>query len=329
MSIRINLGEWGSVFAIPTSIVDRHIKIASPLQLRIILFLLRNSENSYTTEQLSEFFSAHNEDVQDGIRFWVERGVLCENSNEYTPVSATPTQQPEIKSEPQEKLEVKEEKPKVVRRTQTRLTKPDIISSAQRVSEDESLQHLLAEVEAALSKPLSCGDTSTIVMLYDTCGLPAEVIAMLVHYCVSIDKGSMRKIEQMGVEWADAGIDSLESADNRISQMKQTSENWNTVKGVFGLKNAGSATKKQLEYADKWVGEWHFSGDMLRHAYEICVDQTGDLSMPYINKILKRWQSAGVFRIEDIEKLDNNKKPAKKKASASASYDIEDLEKIQ
>lgn len=328
MSIRINLGEWGSVFAIPTSIVDRHIKIASPLQLRIILFLLRNSETTYTIEQLSELFSAHTEDIQDGISFWVERGVLCENCNEYAPVSVAPAQQTEEKSQPQERLEVKEEKPKVVRRTQTRLTKPDIISSAQRVSEDEGLQHLLAEVEAALSKPLSCGDTSTIVMLYDTCGLPAEVIAMLVHYCVSIDKGSMRKIEQMGVEWADAGIDSLEAADNRISQMKQTSANWNTVKGVFGLKNVGSATKKQLEYADKWVGEWHFSGDMLRHAYELCVDQTGEMSMPYINKILKRWQGAGIFRIEDIEKLDN-KKPAKKRTGTSASYNIEDLEKIQ
>ena len=40
MSVRINLGEWGSVFAVPTSIVDQHIKIASPLQLKIILFLL-------------------------------------------------------------------------------------------------------------------------------------------------------------------------------------------------------------------------------------------------------------------------------------------------
>lgn len=328
MSVRINLGEWGSVFAIPTSIVDQHIKIASPLQLKIILFLLRNSQNTYTYEQLAELFSAHPDDVKDSVQFWVQRGVICHSQGEFKPkksASEAQTVEPVVS---QEKVEVKTEEKSRIRRTQTRLTKPDIISSAQRVSADLELQHLLAEVEAALSKPLSCGDTSTIVMLYDTCGLPVEVIAMLVHYCVSIDKANMRTIEKIGVEWADAGVNTLEAADVRISQIKQSSANWNTVKSVFGLKNAGSPTKKQLEYADKWVGEWHFPTEMLRQAYEICVDQTGDLSMPYINKILKRWQSAGVFRLEDIDKLEN-KKPTKKSNKSNASYDINDLEKIQ
>lgn len=322
MSIRINLGQWGSVFAIPTCIVDEHIKIASPLQLKIILFLLRNSENTYTYEQLAQIFSAHTEDVKDSVEFWIQRGVICENSGEFIPVSTTEKQEAHITL--QEKPEVKEEKPRV-RRTQVRLTAPDIISAAQIVSADVNLQHLLADIETALAKPLSSGDTSKIVMLYDTCGLPAEVIAMLVQYCVSINKGNMHTIEKIGVEWSDAGINTLEAADARISQIKLSNANWAKVRSVFGLKNVGSPTKKQLEYADKWVGEWHFSSEMLRQAYERCVDQTGELSMPYINKILKRWQSAGVFNVEDIEKLDS-KKPEKKSGKSTASYDIEALE---
>lgn len=321
MSIRINLGEWSSVFAVPASIVDKHIKIASPLQLKIILFLLRNSENTYTYEQLSELFSAHIEDVKDSVQFWVQRGVICDNQGEFTPVSEVVQQEKTVQ---EEKLEVKEEKPRA-RRRQVRLTAPDIISAAQIVSADTNLQHLLADVETALAKPLSSGDTSKIVMLYDICGLPAEVIAMLVHYCVSIDKGNMRTIEKIGVEWADAGINTLESADAKISQIKQTNENWAKIKRAFGLKTVGSPTKKQLEYADKWVGQWHFSTEMLRQAYERCVDQTGNLSMPYINKILNRWQSAGIFDVESIEKLES-KKPEKKSGKSTASYDIEALE---
>lgn len=325
MSIRINLGEWGSVFAIPSSIVDKHIKIASPLQLKIILFLLRNCENTYTYEQLAELFSAHVEDVKDSVEFWVQRGVICDNQGEFAPVSDTSQQEiPVTQETKEEKLEVKQEKPRV-RRTQVRLTAPDIISAAQIVAQDTNLQHLLADVEAALSKPLSSGDTSKIVMLYDTCGLPAEVIAMLVHYCVSIDKGNMRTIEKIGVEWADAGINTLEAADAKISQIKQTGENWAKIKRAFGLKTVGSPTKKQLEYADKWVGQWHFSTEMLRQAYERCVDQTGNLSMPYINKILNRWQNAGIFDVENIEKFES-KKPEKKSGKSTASYDIDELE---
>lgn len=319
MSISINLGEWGSVFAVPTCLVDKHIKIASPLQLKIILFLLKNCNNTYTCEQLGEYFSAHIDDVRDSVNFWVERGVIVDNQGIYQPNDE--------KIVKVDKIDViADEKPKI--RHTTRIVKPDLVTAAQRVSADESLQHLLAEVENALSKPLSSGDTATIVMLYDTCGLPAEVIAMLVNYCVSINKANIRTIERIGIEWSDNGVNTLETAENKIQQIKQSNTNWSMVRGVFGLKSVGSATKKQLEYANRWVGEWHFSSEMLRTAYELCVDQTGELSMPYINKILKRWQSAGVFKIEDIEKLDK-KKPEKKKTATKASYDIDELEKIQ
>lgn len=331
MYIRINLGKWGTVFAVPSCVVDEHIKIASPLQLKILLYLLRNSENIYSVEQLSEFFSSHSEDISDAIAFWVERGVLCNNKNEYAPVEGkveNNVKPDETETSSDAKVEPEFKPERKVNRTVTRVTKPNLIDSAKRVAADENLKHLLAEVESALSKPLSSGDMSIIVMLYDTCGLPPEVIVMLVHYCISINKGNMRTIQRIGVEWSDNGIDSLEKAENRIQQVKQSNDNWNMVKGVFGMKNAGSPTKKQLEYADKWVGEWHFSAEMLRTAYELCVDNTGDISMQYINKILKKWQSAGIFKVEDIVKLDS-KKTTSTKASSKASYDIDELEKIQ
>ena len=317
MSVRINLGNWGSVFAVPSSIVDLHIKIASPLQLKVILFLLRNNDKSYSCEELSEILSAHIEDIKDSIDFWVEREVICKNDKCYEPAKTIAYNE--------FKEDKKEEK---VKNSTVRLVKPDMVDVAQKISVDESLQHLLAEVESAFAKPLSRGDTSTIVMLYDTCGLPCEVIAMLVHYCISIGKGNFRTIEKIGIEWADNGINSLEKAENKILEIKQSNDYWNTVKSVFGLKNVGSPTKKQLEYANRWIGEWHFSFDMLRIAYEKCVDQTGSMSMAYINKILKQWYDAKIFKPEDIDKV-QNKTNAKQTKKSKASYDIEELEKIQ
>ncbi len=319
MSVKINLGEWGSVFAVPTGVVDKYLKLASPNQLKVLLFLLRNSEIDYSKKEISDTLRIHEDDIDDCISFWIERGVLADNGSSLEPKLGEPVaEKPEPKSEP---------KPAAVKHAVPRPMKPDLITAAQLVSEDSTLQALLSEVEAALSKPLSNGDTSTIVMLYDTCGLPAEVITLLVNYCVSIGKSNIRAIERIGVKWADEGIDSMEAADNKIKQSRQSGINWSRVSSVFGLKNVGSPTAKQLEYADRWIGEWKFSDDMLRAAYERCVDNTGKLGMSYINKILERWHSAGIITPDDIERLDTKKPSVTKKQKAS--YDISVLEKIQ
>ena len=78
MSVRINLGGWGSVFAVPSCIVDEHLKLASPQQLKVILFLLRNSEKSYTYKEIGDTLLIHEEDVKDSVTFWKERGVLAD-----------------------------------------------------------------------------------------------------------------------------------------------------------------------------------------------------------------------------------------------------------
>lgn len=329
MSVRINLGSWGSVFAVPSCIVDEHLKLASPQQLKVILFLLRNSEKSYTYKEIGDTLLIHEEDVKDCVTFWKERGVLTEFEGELVPDNSSVAEKAEpvtVSVEPEKTAQNINPVKTVVSRPQ----KPDIITAAQRVSSDENLQNMLAMVESILSKPLSSGDTSTLVMLYDTCGLPAEVIVTLVGYCQSIGKGNMRTIERLGVKWADEGIDSLEAADNKIAQTKRSNANWNRISAVFGLKNIGSPTAKQLEYADIWIEKWLFSDEMLRRAYEINVDTTGKMSTAYINKILNRWHNAGIFKPEDIEKLDA-KKPAKKPegSKSNASYNIDELDKIQ
>lgn len=317
MSVKINLGKWGSVFAVPSCVVDEHIKIAGPSQLKVLLFLLRNSEKTYTYKEIGDALTLHEADVKDSVDFWIEREVICKNDKEFAPAKGNVAVDKKV-TEPEKTVKKQS--------SLTRPIKPDIITAAQIINADDNLRALLAEVEASLSKPLSSGGTSVIVMLYDTCGLPAEVIVMLVNYCISLGKSDMRTIERMGVKWADDGIDTIEAADKRIADSNRSNENWKRVSYVFGNYNAGSPTVKQLEFADRWIGEWHFSDEMLRIAYEANVDNTGKMSLPYINKILKRWYDAGIFNPEDIERLD---KKEDKKPKNNSSYDLDELMKIQ
>ena len=318
MPVKINLGSWGSVFAVPSCVVDEHLRIASANQIKVLLFLLRNNDKNFTYKELGDTLRIHEEDVRDCVAFWIDRDVLVEQDDALVPDSKVM----ETKTE----TEVQSEKPNP-KVTVSRPSKPDIITAAQRVASDEGLKFALGEVESALGKPLSSGNIATLVMLYDTCGLPAEVIVMLVNYCVSVGKANMRAIETIGVRWADDGINSIEAAENKIKLSKEADMNWSRVSSVFGLKNVGSPTAKQLEFAERWIAEWHFSDDMLREAYEICVNTKGEMKLGYINGILSKWYKSGIFTVADVKKNDN-KKPSKSKKKSNASYDIEELMKF-
>ena len=318
MPVKINLGSWGSVFAVPSCVVDEHLRIASANQIKVLLFLLRNNDKNFTYKELGDTLRIHEEDVRDCVAFWIDRDVLVEQDDALVPDSKVM----ETKTE----TEVQSEKPNP-KVTVSRPSKPDIITAAQRVASDEGLKFALGEVESALGKPLSSGNIATLVMFYDTCGLPAEVIVMLVNYCVSVGKANMRAIETIGVRWADDGINSIEAAENKIKLSKEADMNWSRVSSVFGLKNVGSPTAKQLEFAERWISEWHFSDDMLREAYEICVNTKGEMKLGYINGILSKWYKSGIFTVADVKKNDN-KKPSKSKKKSNASYDIEELMKF-
>lgn len=210
--------------------------------------------------------------------------------------------------------------------TATRPQKPDFVFTAQRLAVDEELKMLVEETQTTLGKVLSNSDIATLLMLKDTCGLPLDVIFMLIHYCASIDKGNIRTIENIGIQWANDGVYSLEAADNKIKQIQKTTANFSIVSKAFGLKNVGSPTKKQLEYGDKWVSEWKFSPEMLREAYERCVDTKGTMNLRYIDGILKRWNASNLHTLDELHKYEKSaSKPSQKQSS---SYDINELDKF-
>ena len=54
MNYSLNAGEWNSVFAVPSSVVDKYIKIAGGNSLKLLLFLLRHGGESFSEKELKE-----------------------------------------------------------------------------------------------------------------------------------------------------------------------------------------------------------------------------------------------------------------------------------
>lgn len=324
MSYQINLGQWKSVFAVPSSVVDQHIKIASETQLKVLLYLLRHSDKDLTGDQLASALRLSEEEIRNAVEFWIERELLSMNDNVLKPAASVIEQPISV----DEKAQVKEEKPKKPHTTMSRARRPDPVFVSKLLQEDTDLAGLMEEAQTVLQKPLSSGDTETLVMLYDTFGLPCAVIALLLNYLASIGCANMRDVERYGIRWADNGIKTVEDAEREIERMTTSREAWGRVSKLLGIRNVGNPTKAQLENAHRWVVTWNFSDEMIVEAYERCVNIKGEYNISYINAILKRWYEKGIKSIDalhEAEAASKNKQKSnpKKKTGKGSVFSVE------
>ena len=316
MSYQLNLGQWKSVFAVPSSVVDQHIKIASEAQLKVLLYLLRHSDGECTDETLCEALRLSREEIRNAVSFWIERELLSENDNILTPCAA-PVQAAAVPAEPT----ATEVKPKKQHTAVSRAQRPDPAFVAQLLKEDTNLAGLLEQAQTVMKKPLSPGDTGTLVMLYDTFGLPCSVLALLLTYLSEIGSANMRAVERIGIRWADDGIRTDKEAVQAIEQISASRAAWGSVSKLLGIRNVGHPTKAQTENANRWVNTWQFSDEMITEAYERCVNTRGDYNISYINAILKRWYEKDIKSLDTLKKEESEpkKKPKAKSKSTKGS----------
>lgn len=333
MAYYINPSVWASAYAVPAVISDKYLKLATEAQLKVILYIFRHPSDSISSDALSGALSVSCDEVENALSFWKERGVLSSSSTAFRSSSAdaadAPEKIPSEKTPPEKEPSVSSKKP-VVSRPQ----RPDPAFVAKLLVEDSDLGALLEEVQSALSKPLSPGDTAILVMLYTSYGLPCDVILMLVNYCISVGKGNIRAVERMGLSWSERGISSVSDAEREIERLASFDEAWKRVSSLFGIRSIGNPTKSQLEHADRWCNIWYFSDEMLLEAYERCVNTKGEYSIRYINAILQKWFEKNIKSLDTLKESEK-KSLHKKKSSSSAkgsvfssdaSYDLSSYE---
>ena len=330
MSYRIDLGCWNGVFAVPVSVVDNHIKLASEAQIKALLYILRHSDNEITDDTLSKALNISPEEAHNAVEFWIERGLLAESGGNLAPnTEADAYVKPAVENKPVIEPEKRHTVP-------SRAHRPDQAYVSKLLKEDDSLKGLLIEAERAMNKPLSPGDISTLVMLYDTFGLPCDVIAMLINHLASHGGANMRAIEKTAIRWSDEGINTHEAAAAETDRMTESREAWGRVSSLLGIRNIGNPTKSQTEHAYRWTVTWDFSDEMITEAYERCVNTKGEYNIRYINAILQKWYEKNIKSLDRLNEVESSaKKPTAKKSASKkgsvfsvegASFDISKFE---
>ena len=337
MEYKMELGSWNSVFAVPSVIVDKHLKLAGAAQLKVLLWFLRHAGEVSSVNDISSALSMQEADVRDCMQYWVQTGVIGIENDVISPckavndvkekdlteqnVSNTETELPVI-IETNENSETVLDKPDK-KRPLSRPERPDTKYISERMNADESIAFLMKSADDIFGRMTSNSDKATLLLINEYDGLPVEVIIMLLQYALSIGKCNMRYIEKMAIDWADKEIVTLEAAEKKIKQLSEGRDAARYVQKIIGAE-PHSPTEMESEFADMWVNHWKFSSDMIRAAYEACVNTKGKYIPKYTNSILYRWHDAGINTPEQIKK--NEKKKPKALETYEPTYDISEYE---
>lgn len=275
MGYFINPAALMPFFAVPCSLADKHLKLASPDAVRVLLFVLRNPEREISPEDIADFFKMDVFDVCDCLDYWVNAGIIG-SQKEKQPVEAE----------------------KAVKTVRAKAIKPTRAEIARRGAESEKVRFLLSEAQMKFARPLSENESATLLWLLDDAGVDVSLILMAAQYSAQKGKCNIREIEKTCLDWADNSVTTIAEAEERISLLNRQETAWRMLTAVCGIEKRNPSAKER-EACDLFVNEWNFTREMIKAAYDICVDATGKFSLPYMKKVLSKWHKEGYKTVEE------------------------------
>ncbi len=284
------------VFVLPASVVDEALMLASPEQLRVLLWFSRHGQ-CWDAAACAKEVGQTSAQCESHLQFWLQQGMLQPAGE--APAAKLPVARPAaVKPVWQEVLAYQQE--------------------------HREFSAFLEEVSARLGRPLSHGDTATLLYLTATAGMPQQAILLIVGYAISIGKPHLRYIETTALNWLDKDITTPDLVDEEIRRLQRCREAADWVERSLTLPRSLTAAQTQL--ADKWRNTWHFSAEMLQHAHTETVEKTGKSNLNYMDKILEHWHADGIRKAEQIPQPIQKKKGAAATNPEESGLDTEGFE---
>lgn len=296
MIYNVNPAIFSSTYAIPTDVADKYLKIATHTQLKVLLYFMRNISDGIDSQKISDALRLDINETEDALLFWQQCGILT---------GATP-----------------KEEPKTVVVKSTLPSRTDVIK---RGLEDKQLMFLLREAQLKFGRNLKQNESQLLVSLYDDHGMDPSVILLLLGYAVREGKCNLTFVKKTATHWLESGVETVMDAENLIAEAAKQNLAWSVVQSAFGIERRNPSTK-EAELSNLWVNEWKISTELLKAAYDACVDAKTKLSMPYVAKIIESWHKDGITNPEQISSKKKNVKPQGK--NDFAGYDLDLFEKM-
>lgn len=306
MAYTIDFGPWGSIFAVPAAVADRHLKFCSEAQLKVLLLALRQGQSPVDTAGIAGRLGLTEAEVDDCLQYWQEARLFTEGS------APQPEKAGSAPAEPPKKTV---EEGVTTIRSRGHLS-PGEVNALLR--EDKRFAGLAAELEKARGSVLSPSEREILAYLCGSLELTPEYLLVAAAYCRDRGKKKMSYLEKMVAGWLEEGIDTYEKAEVHIRRLTRQEDDEGRIRRLFGLPER-ALTAREKACINRWCGEYMTPDALIKLAYDRAVEATGKVSFAYIDKVLAAWTAKGITTVEAAEA---ERTAAQKAAAGEYSFDI-------
>lgn len=304
MEIKINFGT--EACAIPAAAL--HVG-ASALDLKLLILLSSNAaiRNSFCPQDAAKLLGCDAKSVEVSLDFLTKSGLLIARDLEISNITVK-----SVKSENGASVTV------VTDADMPHYTGKEI---KELFSTDTALSGLVNECQRVLGKIFTPTEASKVIGLSEYHRLSHEYILLIMSYCAKIGKASVPYAVKTAIGMFADGIENEEDLATALDNRQKNEEFTSRIRSLLGI-GSRALTAKEKRFIDEWRSlEIPFS--MIVVAYEVTIENTSGVSMPYINRVLTNWIEAGYKdekqAIASLEEFKNRKK------SESSSFNIDNF----
>ena len=84
MELTICMNGFGQMFGVPNAVVDQYLKLATPSQLKVLLYLLRHSGRQVDTAELAQALTISGELAEEAVLFWQQTELFAPTQESHT-----------------------------------------------------------------------------------------------------------------------------------------------------------------------------------------------------------------------------------------------------
>ena len=277
---------------IPNEFIDKYMPGANPVYSVIYIYGYRQFSKGATEiscEDMAEVFDITIKDVERAWKYWEKAGlveIVSSNNGILTLAfmgvrfTAAPPKEPK----------------KVVSGDYPEYSLKDVELHLK----DKEVQRLFEVVHILTGKPLTDAERQMYLGFYDDLGLPVNVIAVLLEYCIDKNKTHNNYLRTVARDWSERGISTADEAEEYISLFNNE---YREILRYFGV-SGRDPIEKEVEYMHRWLKEEMWTMPVIKLACEKTVLSKGSVSFAYADGIFRKWKKDNIHTVEQIEALE-------------------------
>ena len=194
-----------------------------------------------------------------------------------------------------------------------------------RIIDENGLAMIIDECQRITGKVFTITEVNRIAALNSYLGLEGEFILLLFTYCAEKGKLTLKYIEKTAYDLWDNGIDTTEKLEDYIRREEEKHALEAKLRSLFGFGDRALTPAEKKHFAS-WSEEYGYGIDIITEAYNITVEKTGKLSLPYLSKILSNWYGKGLMTLCDVQaSLMEYAKSKEDTSKSNSSFDIDEF----